>query len=133
MSPESAWDRFFNRHIDPSLIRYFDASNCYWLQAEDLCRYIHQFTNLEELNIQDTKIRLGHLPQIFNACREITKLGFTLSEENLDEYEEGFTEKDILDWMTQGFGKVTHLKIFSFSTMFVQYDESWLVILGVLK
>ena len=132
LSPESAWDKFFKKHIDPSLIHYFDASNCYWLQAEDLCRYIHQFANLEELYIQDTKIRLRHLPQIFKACQKITKLAFTLAEKNLNKYQEGFTEKNTMAWMTLGFGRITHLKIFSFA-LDGTYDKSWLVILGVLK
>jgi len=132
LSPESAWGRFFNQHIDPSIIHLFDSSNCYWLQAEDLCCYIHQFANLEELNIQDTQIRLGHLPQIFKTRQKITKLVFTLAEKNLDKYKEGFTEKDTLDWMMRGFDRLTHLKIFTF-TLGGTYDESWLVILGVLK
>jgi len=86
---------------------------------------------LEELYIQDTKIRLGHLPEIFKACQKIAKLGFTLAEEYLYEYRVN-DEEDTLDWMTFGFGRLTHLKIFSFADC-SRYDESWLVILGVLK
>ena len=133
LSPESSWDRFCYQHIDSSLVCHFDASHVYWIQAEDLCRYIHQFSNLEELHIQDTQIRLGHLPETFQACKKITKLSFTLSEKNLDDYEECFTENDTLQWMMQGFSRITHLKIYSFALEGTYYDESWLVILGVLK
>ena len=40
-----------------------DASYVYWLPAQAISHYtIIQITNLEELNVQDTQIYLGHLP-----------------------------------------------------------------------
>jgi len=89
--------------------------------------------NLKELNIQDTKVSLHHLPQIFSSCKSITKLGFTLVERNLNRFKEDVMEEKALHLMTQGFAKLTHLKVYTFALEGITYVESWLVILGVLK
>jgi len=90
-------------------------------------------TNLMELNIQDTKIALGHLPHLFKASNSIIKLGFTLAEKNLDRFKEAVMEEEALHLMTQGFAKLLHLRVFTFALDDITYVESWLVILGVLR
>ncbi len=94
--------------------------------------------NLEELSIQDTKILLSNLPELFEACKKIVKFSLTLSEKNLDPYEEGvLMEKKSLDWIKQGFRRITHLKIISCVALnddeFYYLHQPWIVALGVLK
>jgi len=110
----------------------FDASHCYWLPADTLTTAIIQMTNLEELKVEDTKISLGHLPQVFEACQKISQLGFTLAEKNLGKYQEDVMNKVSLDWMKKGFSRLTRLKIFAFALDENCYENSWLVTLGVL-
>lgn len=130
-----SWKSIFQQSILPGLITKFDASHVYWLPAESLSHSIMQMVNLEELSIQDTQISLGHLPKLFSCCKKIVKLGFTLVEETLGEYE----ESDVLEnfsthWMKQGFQKLTHLKIFRFAPNETKSRRDfWLVTLGVLK
>lgn len=80
------WKRFFRQHIQSPAITTFDASHCYWLLADDLIHSVIQMINLEQLNINDTKISLMHLPNIFATCHKVVKLSFTLIEKNLDGY-----------------------------------------------
>jgi len=90
--------------------------------------------NLEELSIHDTKISLSNLPELFEACQKIVKFSLTLSEKNLDHYEEGVMAQKSLDWMKQGFRRITHLKIFSALNDDEYYHlQPWIVALGVLK
>ena len=88
--------------------------------------------NVEELNIQDTQMSLGHLPQVFQDCHKIRKLSFTLAEKNLDRYQDYVMEEVALDWIKEGFARITNLKIFTYALNDC-YAESWLVTLGVLK
>jgi len=114
----------------------FDASSCYWLPASVLCPSIKQMSNLEELFVQDTKISLSHLPELFAACQKIVKFGLTLSENNLNQYEEGVIVKESLDGIKQGFARITHLKIAScvpFNRDMYYHLQPWLLALGVLK
>ena len=128
----SPWKQFFQQHITASVLTLFDASHCYWLPADTLVTAIIQMTNLEELKVEDTKISLGHLPQVFQACQKISQLGFTLTEKNLDKYQKDVMNKVSLDWMKQGFSRLTRLKIFAFALDENCYENSWLVTLGVL-
>jgi len=102
--------------------------------------------NLEELLVDDTKVSLSHLPKIFEACQSLVKLSFTLNEKSLNEK---LVLKASLDLLKKGFAKLTHLKMFNFTTnkeanscyvhdngktMDVEHPyESWLRILQVLK
>jgi len=127
---------FITQKINPSLISMFDASSCYWLTASVLCHSIKQMDNLEELSIHDTKISLSNLPELFEACQKIVKFSLTLSEKNLDHYER-VMEKKSLDWIKQGFRRITHLKIISCVALnddeFYYLHQPWIVALGVLK
>jgi len=92
-------------------------------------------SNLEELSIQDTQISLRHLPRIFEACKKIVKFSFTLGDTNLEQFKKDTLEK--VDLMKQGFGRLTHLKIFMFtvtvpSHIVGYYYDSWLVLLEIL-
>ena len=111
----------------------FDCSQCYWIPAEEICHYIHQMPNLEVLDVQDTKICLGHLPKIFKSCQKMTTLSFTLSERNLSQFQEGVTDEGALDLMKKGFNQLSQLKIYAFAPDGISYGDFWLVILGVLK
>ncbi len=93
-------------------------------------------TNLEELNIQDTKMSLITLPKVFESCQNIVKFSFSLREKNLDQFEEDVIGKKSLDWMKKGFRQLTHLKIFSFAALnddWLNSYEPWLITLGVMK
>jgi len=93
-------------------------------------------SNLEELSIHDTKISLSNLPELFEACQKIVKFSLTLSEKNLDQYKRGVMAKKSLNWIKQGFARITHLKIFSVVALNndkFHHLQSWLVALGVLK
>ena len=115
----------------------FDASHCYWLEPQFLLDRILQMKNLEELCINDTKLGLSHLLQIFKCCKKIRKLSFSLKEkETLNEFKEqritrSQVSKETI--MKQGFQKITHLKIFSPSLNGFVYTNNWLTTLGILK
>jgi len=89
-------------------------------------------TNLEELIIHDTKIALAHLPNIFAACQKIVKLSFSLTEKNLDQYQENVMKKASFDELVRGFQQLTHVKIFTLAPSDYPVDF-WPVTLGVLK
>ena len=125
------WLLFFRQHVNPSSVTTFDASHVYWLPADLLCSYIMQMTNLEELCVQDTQINLTHLARIYEACPKLVKLSFSLLEDTLDCYDtDGGLEEATV---SQGFAKLTHLKIYTFSLDKKCCVESWLVTFGVLK
>ena len=118
------------------MITVFDCSSCYWIPAADLLQSIVQLENLQELSVQDTKIGLENLPQIFAKCQQISKLGVSLAEKNLEEYlKDVFNmKKESLALMKDGFAKVTHLKIFPFMTLKAGNSmEPWLATIGVLS
>ena len=104
------WKRFFKVYISPSSITVCDVSHCYWLKAKVLLRCITKMPNLEELDIQDTRMSLKKMPKVFEACQKIAKLSLTLKEANLDEFKKGIIEKSSLKWMKKGFKKITHLQ-----------------------
>jgi len=110
------------------VITIFDASHCYWLPAVEVLRHTFvQLNNLRELNIQDTKFGLTHFPVIFKSCQKIVRLSFTLTEKILDRYKRNDTI------MSQGFGRLTELKIFAYSLDETSCIEFWIVVLAVLK
>lgn len=126
---EASWKKYFSQNISAKAITVIDVSHCYWLPAvKTLRNSIIKLVNLKELNIQGTQLILSHLPPIFKSCLKIQKLSFTLLEKHLDRYKDG---KDAM--MIQGFGKLSHLKIFTFTLDAKRSIQSWLVILGVLK
>lgn len=126
------WDHFFNM-INSSLITVFDCSSCYWIPAKDLCAYISKMDTLTELSIQDTRISLENLPLVFETCQQIVKLGFTLAEKSLEQYRGNTMDEKDLERMEEGFGKLTHLKIFTCMGSTVRhFSEPWLATLRVL-
>ncbi len=58
LTPNS-WSRFFQQNVIASSVTVFDASHCYWLGEQLLLDGILQMANLEELGINDTKIKNG--------------------------------------------------------------------------
>ncbi len=56
------------------------------------------------------------------------KLGFILAEKIFDQFKEGVMEEEALHLMTQGFAKLTHIKVFTFALEEITYVESWLVV-----
>lgn len=139
----TSWTKYFTEYISPQSILTFDASHAYWFPAEVLVQSTVQMTNLEELCVDDTKVSLSHFPKIFEACQHIVKLSFTLNGKSL--YEE-LIEKASLEMLKKGFSKLTHLKMFNFTTDEEAYSfnvcktkgvepsyDSWLRILQVLK
>jgi len=88
--------------------------------------------NLTELSIQDTRISLQYLPCVFEACQQIVKLGFSLSKQSLKQYIDN-GEESKADLMTNGFRRVTQLKIFTCLALSRNNDiEPWLPTLRVL-
>lgn len=104
-------------------LTHFDISHCYWLSEDVMLQAITSLPQLQELYIQDTKLRLLHCAQIFINCHLIVKLGISLVE-----------EKWIMDesLISHGLGKLTHLKVLVFNS-FKNYIESWSVILPLLR
>jgi len=88
--------------------------------------------NLEELHVHDTHISLKDLPNIFEVCRKIVKLSFSFQPENGEQYHEGVMGKTSLDLLSQGFGKLTHLKMFVLNHS-RRYLQCWFAIFEVLK
>lgn len=101
-------------HYTPSMITVCDFSHCYWLKAKVLFHCIKKMPNLEELYIQDTRMALKKMSQVFEFCKKIVKLSMTLKDENLDQFQKGVMDETSLKWMNVGFQKITHLKLFAF-------------------
>lgn len=111
-----------------NLIR-LNASHLHWISAADLSRFIKRMPNLLELNIEDTKISLVHLPDIFHSCKQICRLSFTLTEKNL-KLEMTSSQFALLE---EGLNRVTHLKLSTFAQLKDDPNfEHWLVTLRVL-
>ena len=110
-------------------------SHCYWLKAKVLLRCIIKMENLEELFIQDTRMSLKKMPQVFEARKKIVKLSMTLKEDNLDEFKKGAMEKESLKCLKKGFRKLTKLELFVIIDPNGKLcsTKSWLVPIGVLK
>ena len=126
------WESFFKQYIVPSSIKVFDVSHCYWLEAEVICCCITKMENLEELSIQDTKMSLKKMSLVFEACEKVVKLSMTLKEDNLDEFKEGVMENASLQYLKNGFSKLTRLELFAFVVPSGDITKTWLVPLGVL-
>jgi len=117
----------------PSKITRLNISHLYWIPAEDLVNVVKKMTNLQELNIEDTKICLADMPTIFKSCNKIFNLSFTLAEANLNPFQDGVMKEDSLDLLKKGFSRVKHLKIFTFAQLNGDPNfESWLVTLETL-
>ena len=84
-------------------------------------------SQLTSLCIQDTKLNLSHLWQIFKKCHLIEKISISLSENDVDVFEE-MQEHEAL---SKVFIKLTHIKIFAFNAAY--YIDSWLLILQLLR
>ena len=127
------WIRFFKDFISPLTIITFDASHTYWLPPEVLLHSIVQMTYLEELCVHDTKISLSHLPKVFENCKKLVKISFTIQHKAFNEDE---VEKASLNLLKNGFAKLTHLKIFNFTPDNYSNKrslQSWLNLFQVLR
>lgn len=83
---------------------------------------------LRELNIEDTQLALIHLQTIFNDCSKLVKLSFSLTNTKELKGNEKF-----LTSLSQGFGRLTDLKIFICTLDDRRYIEAWLAIFDILK
>ncbi len=91
-------------------------------------------TSLVELGVEDSQIRLTHLPDIFEACPNVAKLSFTLLEVKLDQVEEGEKGKKAHNLLKRGFGNLTSLRVFTLPSGNTEHCvDVWLAIFGVLK
>ncbi len=122
-----SWREFFKAYINPASIKTFDVSTCYWFPAEVILEFVKEMVNLEELSVEDTQISLTHLASIFEVCPKLVKLNFSLREDTLDCFDPSIKLK-----LSQGFTKLTHLKMFTLCVNKNLCVESWLVTFGVL-
>jgi len=87
---------------------------------------------LSSLHIQDTKLNLSHLWQIFKSCHHIVKISISLSENDepiFDKMQE--FGASLFETLSNGFSKLTHLKILAFNGAY--YIDSWPLILQLLR
>ena len=80
---------------------------------------------LSELNIQDTKLNLVNLSNIFESCKNISHLAITVVEETLDDISLDFKV------LNQGFQKLVCLRLHAVNAVY--YIDSWLIILKFLR
>ena len=66
------------------------------------------------------------------VCPKIVKLSFSFEPENRKQYHEPALGKIFFDLLSQGFGKLTHLKMFVLNESFC-YLKCWFAILEMLK
>lgn len=121
----NSFHRFFTSWVFPSNISCFDVSSCYWLPVDLLLSSIPLMNQLNELYIQDTQLSLIHLSQIFEQCKNISTLGFTVIEETLDDIP---VDRALL---VQGFNQLTCIKLYAVNATY--YIDSWLVPLALLR
>jgi hypothetical protein len=89
-------------------------------------------SHLSSLHIQDTKLNLSHLWQIFKSCHHIVKISISLSENDepiFDKMKE--FESSSLQTLSNSFSKLTHLKILAFNGAY--YIDSWFLMLQLLR
>jgi hypothetical protein len=114
------------------MLTSLDTSHCYWLPSDFLFDVVTSMSHLVALKIQDTKLNMSHLWQIFKSCHHIVKLSISLSEYDepiFDKMKE--FESSSLQTLSNGFFKLTHLKILAFNG--ACYTDSWLLILQLLR
>ena len=134
LSRSSLWNTFLTQHTsNPSAITTLNANNCYWLPAQLLCGAIKKMGNLEELCVKGTTLTFSNLAVVLGACKKLTKLDFSYREEKWEDIK-GTLTAEKLDSITQGFKKLTSLKI---STCFLDaryyLSDPWVLILRILR
>ena len=120
-------DRLFKQHFSPQSLTSFDVSHGYWLPPQTLNETIGMMHNLEELSIHDTKFTLADLLQVFKTCKKVLKLSLSLLETDLSVYQK---EKESL---SQGFGRLSHLKVFTINQNETHFLDSWPMTLEVMR
>lgn len=128
------WDRFLSQNCRfPASITVLDVSNCYWLPAHQLCDAVVQLEKLVELNVRGTQVSLSHLPRVFTACQEITKIDFNFVEKSWEEVLIA-VGKGKMDIVIAGFKKLISLKV---STQWLNprdyLDDPWVLIVRILR
>ncbi len=70
---------FFNRHVNPSLLRCCNLNGCYWINVQMLRTFLVKCRNLEGLHVAETNLSIGDIvADILPKCSKVTKLSFTL-------------------------------------------------------
>ena len=123
----SLFHKYLSSWVCPDVVTCLDTSHCYWLPSNFLLDVVTLMSQLSSLCIQDTKLNLSHLWQIFEKCHLIEKISMSLSENDGDIFEE-MQEHEAL---SKGFIKLTHIKILAFNAAY--YIDSWLLILQLLR
>ncbi|XP_046451603.1 uncharacterized protein LOC124199716 isoform X2 [Daphnia pulex] len=128
----NSFRKYLSRWVCPEMLTSLDTSHCYWLPSDFLFDVVTSMSHLVALKIQDTKLNMSHLWQIFKSCHHIVKLSISLSEYDepiFDKMKE--FESPSLQTLSNGFSKLTHLKILAFNGAY--YTDSWLLILQLLS
>lgn len=122
-------ENYLNSWVCPEFLTSFDVSHCYWLKENFLLKTIQSMSQLSALNIEDTKLNLCDITNIFIKCKLISELGMSLIEDGWSDFKSKL-DKYSLDTLSNGFRNLTHLKIIAFNSAY--YIDSWPVILILL-
>ena len=108
-------------------------NNCYWLPAQQICDAVVQLANLEQLNVNGTKVSLPNLARVFTACQKITKLDFKFVEKSWEEVV-SIAGKDKMDKVIENFKKLISLKVSTWWLNPRDYlDDPWVLIIMILR
>lgn len=103
------------------------------MPADILLQVITKMENLTELGVKDTKMSFSHLARVFMTSQKITKLDLSYREKNWEDVKKGLTEENVVS-ITEGFKKLTTLKITTFSLDSRQYlNDPWVLIIRILR
>jgi hypothetical protein len=117
--------------VCPDDVTYFDTSHCYWLPVNFLLDVVTSMKNLNLLCIQDTKLNLSHLGQIFKKSHLIEKISISLSENDGDIVQHHGSKYQLRAEAFKALSKLTHMKILAFNAAY--YLDSWLLILQLFR
>ena len=130
---QNSFGALIEHWVCPELITTFDVSHCYWLSAEFLENAISSMTQLNDLNVEDTKLNLSNISRIFLNCQKISKIAISLVELTVD-MNNLILELDCttLGLLEEGFEKLVSLKVLSYNCS-LSFLNSWVAILQLLR
>jgi len=109
------------------------VNNCYWLPAQQICDAVVQLANLEQLNVNGTKVSLPDLTRVFTNCKKITKLDFRFVEKSWEEVL-SIVGKEKMDMVIEKFKALTSLKVSTWWLDARDYlDDPWVLIIRILR
>lgn len=65
-------------HPNPNVVTKLDFNFCYWISSENLCQFVKQCKNLEELAVAHTAISNRDLAEMLAENENICKLSFSI-------------------------------------------------------